>query len=145
MIAVTVEHLYDAIKLTDEDLTLNLESFVSAAGSSSALRDAMIGRYRGFNVVESAGLEEGSALAYHRSGFCWANRAPALPQGAASAAVSSAQGIALRTVFDFDPGTLSDVSVLSTFAGAAAVYEDGSDTAAVAKRFVKLGTSVSSA
>jgi hypothetical protein len=100
-------------------LSLDTLTPVDASGSPSALRDAMIGRYRGFGVVESAGLEDGTALAYHSSAIAWGNRAPAIPRGAGDAAVSNEQGIAIRTVFDFDPTILSDVIAISTFAGPA--------------------------
>ena len=105
-------------------LRLDNLSDVSAAGSPGALREATIGRYRGFNVVESNALTAGTAVAYHRSGIVWGNRAPAIPDGAASAAASVSQGIALRTVRDFDPSVLSDVVAISTFAGAALVDAD---------------------
>lgn len=108
------------------ELVLGLDNLsdASAAGDPSALRDAVIGRYRGFNVVESAALDEGTALAYHSSAFVWGNRAPAIPNGANDAAVGNAQGIALRTIADFDASVLSDVVAISTFAGCSAVHED---------------------
>lgn len=225
---VTLSHLYDATRLTDEDLTLNLESFgaqvlapqvdsvaraaedelaavmnnldtdmpvdpsdaeavetaileareqltragcpaggrwlavspefatpilsldkfsrVDASGSPSALRDAVIGRVYGLTCVESAALDPGTALAYHESGFAFANRAPAIPSGAADAAIANRDGIALRALRDFDPGILSDVSVISTFAGAAVVWDDGDglDGLAQRPRVIKLGTSTTS-
>lgn len=105
-------------------LSLDEVSRVDASGSPSALRDAIIGKLYGFTVVESAGLDEGRGLAYHSSGFGAAVRPPAPAAGADSSTVAI-DGIGLRVVRDFDVSHLSEVAVASTFAGAAAVYEDG--------------------
>lgn len=118
-------------------MMLKLDKFsrVDASGTASALRDAVLGRIYGFNVVESAALHAGTAIAYHESGFVFANRAPVIPQGATDAAVTNQDGIAVRQLFAFDPGILSDVSAVSTFAGASVVTEAGDER----KRAVKLG------
>lgn len=125
---------------------LDVDKFVRADATgdsrSAAIRDAIVGRIYGFTVVESAGLDAGEAVAYHRSGFCFANRVPVKPRGAVDSATATAGGIGLRHVFQYEPGKLSDASVVSTFAGAAAVYEDGTGAnGTVRKRFVKLNTS----
>lgn len=99
-------------------------SFADAAGSDSALREAIIGRYRGFTVVESNALDSGVAVAYHRSGFTFANRVPVTPNGANDSATATVGGVGLRQIFQYDPNTLSDASVVSTFAGAALVDAD---------------------
>lgn len=118
---------------------LRLDKFtrVDASGAPSALRDAVLGKVYGLMVVESPALDAGTALAYHETGFCFANRAPAIPAGAADAAIDSRDGIAVRTLRDFDASILSDVSVISTFAGAAIVHEDG-DAATDLKRVIKM-------
>lgn len=104
---------------------LNVDEFVRADaagdGPSSAIRDARMGRIYGFTVVESSGLEAGSAVAYHRSGFVFANRAPVPPRGAAESAAVSDSGLALRQIFQYAPHNLRDQSVVSTFAGASLV------------------------
>jgi len=122
------------------ELLLALENFkeVDKAGSDSALREAIIGRYRGFTVVESNGLDAGTAVAYHRSGFVFANRVPVAPRGANESASTTAGGVGMRQIFQYVPDILSDASVLSTFAGAAAVAED--DPATVYDRSYKLST-----
>lgn len=114
---------------------------VSAAGSPSALRDAIIGRYRGFNVVESSGLTAGHAMAYHESGFAFANRVPVVPRGVNDSATANEGGIGMRQIFQYVPDKLSDASVVSTFAGAAAVTD--SESGAATPRFVKLTTAAS--
>lgn len=101
---------------------------VNEAGSDSALRDAIVGRLFGFTVVESNGLDTDTAVAYHRSGFVFATQKPADPRGATDTASVTREGITMRQIFQYDPDVLSDASVLSTFAGCSAVWENaGSD------------------
>ena len=106
----------------------NIEQNIPASGDASALRDAVIGRYRGFTFVESNGLTGGdlgqSLVFYHRSGFAFANRAPVAPRGANESAALSDNGIGLRQIFQYAPGNLRDQSVISTFAGATEVDSD---------------------
>ena len=116
---------------------------VNEAGSPSALRDAVIGRLFGFTVVESNALTADTAVAYHRSGFAMAVRAPVAPRGAVeSAMVTGPGGIALRQVFQYNAGTASDQSLVSTFAGAAAVGDvESPDSETEFPRIVKIGVS----
>jgi len=117
---------------------------VDASGADSALRDAIIGRYLGFTVVESNGLDTDTAVAYHRSGFVWANKLPSTPRGANETATVSRDGVNIRQIFQYDPDVLSDASVLSTFAGAAAVHdEDSPASGSDYPRIVKLGVASS--
>lgn len=114
---------------------------LSDSGTTSALRDAIIGRWLGFTVVESAALDVGTACFYHSSGFAFANFAPVAPKGLPSAQVSaiSQDGIALRQIFQYAASNAKDQSLVSTFAGAAAVVENESSPADEV-RFVKVGT-----
>jgi hypothetical protein len=115
---------------------------LDAAYASAALQEAAIGRIFGMTVIESPALTDGTAMAYHRSGFAFANRAPAQPRGATSSSVSTLGPFSLRQVFQYDAGHAQDQSLLSTFAGAAAVYEDGTGAdGTVNKRWVKLTSS----
>lgn len=99
---------------------LSVDKFVKVneAGSSDALRNAVIGRLYGFTIVESNALTAGTAVAYHRSSFVFANKVPMRPRGAVDSATASYQGIGLRHIFQYVPDKLSDASVVSTFAGA---------------------------
>lgn len=99
---------------------------VNEAGSDSALRDAVIGRLFGFTVVESNGLTTDTAVAYHQSGFVFASKKPADPRGANESFAIASEGVNIRQIFQYDPDVLSDASVLSTFAGAAAVHDEDS-------------------
>lgn len=116
---------------------LTCSQFVKAgdSGSTSSLRDASIGRIFGFDVVEVVGLTAGTATAYHKSGMALAVRTPVNPRGATSSAGVTAQGIGLRQVFQYAAATAQDQSLVSTFAGAKAVYDDAGST--VKKRFIK--------
>jgi hypothetical protein len=119
---------------------LGIDKFVrvNESGSDQALRDAVIGRLYGFTFVESPSLDAGEGCAYHRSGFAFANRTPVRPRGATDSATATTQGIGLRHVFQYSAATATDQSLVSTFAGAAAVYDDNSGTDN--RRFVKIAT-----
>lgn len=104
---------------------LNVPDFtkVNESGADGALRDAIIGRVFGFTFVETPGLDDDTAVFYHRSGFVMANKKPADPRGAVESFALSADGFNIRQIFQYDPDVLSDASVLSTFAGASVVHE----------------------
>jgi hypothetical protein len=97
-----------------------------AAGSDSALREANIGRILGFTVVESSSLTAGTAVAYHRSGFTWANFPPSgvTAQEGVDIATATEGGVSMRTAIQWLPDFLSKGSVVQTFAGAAVVEPD---------------------
>lgn len=117
---------------------LQVDEFVrvDASGATDALRNAVVGRIFGMTVVESNGLDEDEAVAYHRSGFAFANFAPANPQGANSSAQATSQGIALRSLFQYNAANAVEQALVSTFGGAAAVL-DGPDESQT-PRYVKL-------
>lgn len=117
-----------AVSPTIATRILEVDEFtkVNEAGSSSALRDAIIGRLFGFTVVESNGLTTDTAVAYHRSGFVMANKKPIDPKGANSSAAVTMDGFSLRQIFQYVPDKLSDASVISTFIGASAVADEDS-------------------
>jgi hypothetical protein len=102
-------------------LTLEGLRDASQAGDSNALRRATIGDLYGFTVVESNTLTAGTAVAYHRTAFAFANILPATPRGATDSATATFGGVGLRHIFQYQPDILSDASVVSTFAGAALV------------------------
>lgn len=116
-------------------LTLEGLQDASRAGSDSALREGTIGRIYGFTVVESNALTAGTALAYHRSAFTWANFPPAGVSSSEGVDIATAEagGVSMRTAVQWLPDFLSKGSVVQTFAGAALVD---------AARVVKLGTTV---
>lgn len=89
----------------------------SQSGSTSALREAVVGRLRGFNVLESNRLGETEIVFYNRAAFALAVRAPKVPDGASFGKSQASNGFALRWVKDYDAARMSDRSVLSTFVG----------------------------
>ena len=135
---------YLAVGPNFANLVLELLGDRETANTDSALREATLGRYLGFTVIESNGIDADSAVAYHSSGFVWANRVPRSPRGATDSAATSDQSVGLRQVFQYDASTAQDQSLLSAFAGAAAVYDWDFDESGepesgdVAKRFYKL-------
>lgn len=106
---------------------LELDKFTRAdarGDGGTALENAVLGRLYGFNIVESAALDPGTAVGYHRTGFAFANRVPVAPRGAVDSSTAVINGIGLRHVIQYDPNVLSDASVVSTFAGAAVISTD---------------------
>lgn len=93
----------------------------SQSGSTEALRAATIGRIAGFDVVASQSVASNFGVAFHPSAFVFAQAAPEVPSGASYGASRTESGLALRWLRDYDPSYLRDRSVLSAFAGAAAV------------------------
>ena len=132
---------YLAVSPSIASRLLSVDLFVraDASGATSALRQAILGSIYGFTVVESNGLTEDTALAYHQSGFVFANRTPTPPRGATESATASEQGVGLRTVFQYNAGTASDQVLVSTFGGASAVYDDADESSpADSFRWVKM-------
>lgn len=113
--------------LSDPDLLRR----VDASGSDGTLREGQIGRLGGFTVVETNALPADTAVAYHRSAFILATRAPVVPQGAAAGATASYGGYALRWIKDYDADLAQDRSFVSTFCGTAVVTDSSSLVRAV--------------
>jgi hypothetical protein len=125
-----------------EEQILNTDRFTrfDAIGSEStdALRESMIGRIAGFNVVSSSDIDPESAYAYHRSAFVLATRAPAIPAGATFAriqgvnqpggAVGYWDGISVRWLRDYDYTNTTDRSLVNTWVGTATVEDPDTPT-----------------
>lgn len=105
---------------------LNVPGFVEAdkRGATTALEHAEVGQVYGLRFLESAALDAGTAVAYHRSGFCFGSVRPADPSGGADSSTVTDGGVSLRVIRAYDPGHLSEAVVTSVFAGAAVVPED---------------------
>ncbi|MDG4801715.1 P22 phage major capsid protein family protein [Micromonospora sp. WMMD980] len=96
-------------------------SDASQSGSTEALRNAGVGKVRGFNTVESNRLDDDEIVFYGRDAFTLAIRAPKVPAGAAKGESRSENGFAMRWVQDYDSNILADRSIFSTFIGAQAL------------------------
>jgi hypothetical protein len=102
---------------------------VNESGTSSVLREAVIGRLGGFTIVGNVNtIDPDKAYAFHPSAYVFANMAPAVPAGVSAGASASHEGFALRWLRDYDAMYLRDRSVVSSFAGTASV-EDERDSA----------------
>lgn len=108
---------------------------VDERGTATALEDAVLGRLYGLTIIESPAITAGSAVAYHRSAFAWANFPPSATN-AMNATVVREEGVALRYAQPFLADRLTSASIVSTFAGAT-VVEDAPDTV---KRAVRVAT-----
>lgn len=100
-------------------------SRVDQSGSDSALREAVIGRIAGFDVVSVPALAPDEAIAFHQTAFTQATLAPLVPAGAPWGATQSFNGFAIRTVRVFDPDEVEDRFILDAWTGCAAVTDVG--------------------
>lgn len=91
---------------------------VAESGSDGALREASIGRLRGFTVVEDPALGDNVGVAYHRDAFAHVTRPSRNPEGAAKSATVAQDGFSLRWLQHYNPLQLEDQSVVDTFVGA---------------------------
>lgn len=107
--------------------------FVQAdqSGSTSALRDAQIGRIAGFDVYISNAIDENEAYAFHKTAYIMATRSPKVPDGAPFGSSQSFQGIALRWLRDYDFASTTDRSLVDTFCGFEIVKDDSKFVRAV--------------
>ena len=127
--------------------------------ATDALREAVIGRIAGFNVLPSNAIAEDEAYAYHRTAFVLAARAPRVPQGVnmgtmrglseaeQMGAAESFGGFSVRWIMDYDYTNTTDRSLVNTWVGTATVEDpdDPSDPNSTLSlmRAVKIGGSES--
>lgn len=98
---------------------------VNTSGDESVLRDAVIGRVAGFEVIGNCNsIDPDFAVAFHPTAFALGNVAPVVPDGAKAGATLEYESLAMRWIRDYDSDHLRDRSVYSSFAGATSV-EDG--------------------
>jgi hypothetical protein len=117
---------FEGILLKSDDLHQ-----VDHSGSSSALRDAVIGSIAGFSqVVVSNALPANQAYAFHRTAYVLGMRAPAIPAGASFGASRSAFGLSMRWIRDYDFRNVQDRSLFDVYIGTN-VVADGAGTAEV--------------
>lgn len=90
---------------------------------NSALRDALIGRVAGLDVLVSDALAHGDAYLFHPTAFIMATRPPVAPRGATYTAAASAANLACRWLMDYDYSATTDRSLVDTFVGYQAVED----------------------
>lgn len=100
---------------------------VDTSGADSVLREAVIGRVAGFEVIGNCNsIDPDFAVAMSPTAFALGNVAPVVPDGAKAGATLDFESLAMRWIRDYDSDHLRDRSVYSAFAGASSV-EDGRD------------------
>lgn len=106
---------------------IQLDDFVrfDASGTTDTLREAMIGRVYGFDVVTSNLIAPGEAFAFHQTAYVLNSRAPIVPAGAPWGATQSFAGFAVRTVRVFDPDEVEDRFVADAWCGTNVVKDQG--------------------
>jgi hypothetical protein len=123
-----------------ESAFLNSDRFIKAneSGSTQTLREAVIGRVAGFDVISCPVLPADEAYAFHRTAYVMSQRAPVIPAGAPWGASESFQGFALRFARVFDPNYVRDQLVANAYVGTNVVTDFGhyDDDPATGGKFV---------
>ena len=101
---------------------------VDAAGSSEALREAVVGRLAGATVYESSYVGADDAYMFAPEAFVFATRA--LETMGASATVGSFEGVSIRTVLDYDITKKASIASWDFLAGGRVLSQE---------RVVKIG------
>lgn len=92
--------------------------------TSRAVRDAVLGRMAGFDIVPVPALLDNEVFAVTSDALVVANVAPTVPRGVVDGAIRSYRGWSLRHIFSYDGSYLQDGSVLSTFMGVNSVNDE---------------------
>ncbi len=85
--------------------------------ASAALREAFIGRLKGFNVILDNTVDPGAGYAYVDGGFVWANAAPKVPDSIPFGATTSKDGLTMRVMRDYVADKLYDRQVVDIWSG----------------------------
>lgn len=104
---------------------------VDKAGSDSALRDATLGRIAGFTAIVSNALPGNVGFAFHRTAYVLGMRAPVVPAGASAGASTSAFGLSMRWIRDYDFRNLQDRSLYDTYIGTNIVADGAAEAQTV--------------
>lgn len=96
------------------------------SNTTETLREAMVGRVYGFNIVVSNEIAPGEAYAFHRTAYAMTTRSPIVPAGAPWGATQSFDGFAIRTVRVFDPDEVEDRFIADSWIGSDVVTDQGS-------------------
>ena len=91
---------------------------VNESGSADVLRNAVLGRLFGFEIIADPTLPDDFIVAYHKDAFAHVTRPSRQPDGAAFSATVAEGGYALRWIQHYNPLQLEDQSVVDTFYGA---------------------------
>lgn len=104
----------------------DLKGTAVQAGDQSALRQASMGAYAGFdNVVHHTSIPADEGYAFHKTAYVLSSQAPAVPQGASWGASLTFQGFALRAIKDYDPLYVRDRFIGNVYIGTNVVRDYG--------------------
>lgn len=109
-------------------LTSKLLVQANTAGSTSTLRSGVIGEVASFTVMTSPFLSPDFGVAYHRTAFALASRAPAVPDGVAWGNVQASNGFAVRVMQHLsqdDDKDLLNIVYHDSWFGASVVTDNG--------------------
>lgn len=122
---VGAQNITVAVGADVEEVLLEEQTLLDASfsGDNSALRDATIGRLRGFNFVTVPYLKENEAYVFHNTAFVLATAAPQIPQGAVYGSTANGNGTALRWLRDYEADYAVDRSIVDTFLGTGTVSD----------------------
>lgn len=95
------------------------------SGSTSALREAMIGRLAGFTIVVANALTPTVGYVFHRTAYVLNSRAPFVPDGAPWGASMAAGGFAIRAVQVLDPDDIVNIFATDAWVGTNVVTDRG--------------------
>lgn len=90
---------------------------IGTDGANSAVREAVIGRLAGADVVESSSLAPAEGYYFHKTGIVLGSVAPKNPRGAVQSARLSKNGFAVRWLQDYYANRLVDRSIVSSYIG----------------------------
>jgi hypothetical protein len=110
-----------------EAALLTCDNFVraDASGSTDTLREAKIGRIAGFDVYSIPALPPDVSVAFHKTAVVIGQRAPVVPAGAGWGASANYQGLAIRTLRDYDADETEDRFLADAYIGVTEVKDDG--------------------
>lgn len=94
-------------------------------GTNEGVREGVIGRIAGFEVVPCPALDPDEAYAFHRTAYALSIQAPAVPRGAPWGETRAWNGFAIRLVQVLDPDTVVDNVHADVFVGADVVTDYG--------------------
>jgi len=95
------------------------------SGTTDTLREAMVGRVYGFDVVVSNEIAPDEAFAFHQTAYVMSSRAPIVPAGAPWGASNAFAGLAIRNVRVFDPDEVEDRFIGDAWVGSNIVTDQG--------------------
>lgn len=98
----------------------------SATAESGAVAEVTIDQpvHKNLEALDALLINKTNSLAFHRNGLALVTRQLELPMGAGKAAIASANGIAVRTVFGYDMKTKTDTVSFDVIYGIKELYTD---------------------